>query len=231
MGGGLAWMAVTDPVWKSPGGKTMRLVAAAPRYGWTDLLYSLVPTGRHLRGTPGDPAVPTDGSASEGPFGFVKQSIMAAFYAQSKIVLPIPTVASRATFPPWLDEAYICLNLLDPTEIETHPLCATFRDQMAPGFISDRSAYYRTIFSRVWAPPRTRSSLCQYSARALSRTRSSPPSSIVGWSIDSRARCLVTRCRNTTVTTRTLCRTNPKSGRIYVELNIAFAFTQITVMA
>ena len=144
MGGGLAWLAVTDPVWKSPGGKDMRLVAAAPRYGWTDLLYSMVPTGRHLRGTLGDPPIPTDGSASEGPFGFVKQSIIAAFYAQSKIVAPIPTVSSRATFPQWFDQAYICLNFWDP--IETSPLCPTFRNQVAPGFISDRSAYYQNDF-------------------------------------------------------------------------------------
>ena len=144
MGGGLTWMAVTDPVWKSPGGKTMRLVAAAPRYGWTDLLYSLVPTGRHLRGTPGDSPVPTDGSASEGPFGFVKQTIMTAFYAQSKIVAPIPTLSSRATFPSWFDQAYTCLSLWDP--IQTNPYCATFRQQVAPGFINDLSAYYQNDF-------------------------------------------------------------------------------------
>ena len=113
-------------------------------YGWTDLLYSLVPTGRHLRGTPGDSPVPTDGSASEGPFGFVKQTIMTAFYAQSKIVAPIPTLSSRATFPSWFDPAYTCLSLWDP--IQTNPYCATFRQQVAPGFINDLSAYYQNDF-------------------------------------------------------------------------------------
>ena len=46
-GGGFSWLALTDPVWKSPGGTDMKLAAAAPKYGWTDLVDSLVPTGRH----------------------------------------------------------------------------------------------------------------------------------------------------------------------------------------
>jgi pimeloyl-ACP methyl ester carboxylesterase len=144
MGGGLAWMALTDPTWKSPGGKAMSLVAVAPRYGWTDLLYSLVPTGTHLRGTPGDPPVPYDGSASRIPYGFVKQSIMEAFYAQSKFVLPIPDSSSRATFALWVDKAFLCLNARDP--IESNPFCKTFREKVAPGFINDRSAYYQNDF-------------------------------------------------------------------------------------
>ena len=47
-GGGFAWLALTDPMWSSPGGKEMKLAATAPRYGWTDLVYSLVPNGHHL---------------------------------------------------------------------------------------------------------------------------------------------------------------------------------------
>lgn len=51
-GGTFAWMAATDPKWRCQGytgatGTSMRLAAAAPRYGWTDLAYSLAPTGRH----------------------------------------------------------------------------------------------------------------------------------------------------------------------------------------
>jgi hypothetical protein len=34
--------------WRSPGGEPMRIAAAAPRIGWSDLAYALVPTGRML---------------------------------------------------------------------------------------------------------------------------------------------------------------------------------------
>ena len=49
-GGGFSWLALTDPKWTctadtGPGGTDMNLAAAAPKYGWTDLVYSLVPTG------------------------------------------------------------------------------------------------------------------------------------------------------------------------------------------
>lgn len=51
-GGTFAWLAATDPKWRCRGytgaaGTRMRLAAAAPRYGWTDLAYALAPTGTH----------------------------------------------------------------------------------------------------------------------------------------------------------------------------------------
>lgn len=48
-GGGFSWLALTDPTWKSPGNLDMKTAAAAPRYGWTDLLQSLVPNGNDRR--------------------------------------------------------------------------------------------------------------------------------------------------------------------------------------
>ena len=68
-------MAFTDPVWKSPGGKDMKLAAAAPKYGWTDLVESLVPTGRHSQSPNELPAF--DGSNSTSPLGIPKRSINA----------------------------------------------------------------------------------------------------------------------------------------------------------
>jgi hypothetical protein len=39
-GGGFSWMAFTDPKWDSPGGTDMQLAAAAPKYGWSDLVFT-----------------------------------------------------------------------------------------------------------------------------------------------------------------------------------------------
>src|SRR5206468_2868599 len=48
-GAGLSWLALTDPAWSCAAvGRPqlqMRLAASAPKYGWTDLPYSFVPTG------------------------------------------------------------------------------------------------------------------------------------------------------------------------------------------
>ena len=48
VGGGVAWLALTDPVWKSPRKRIeMSLAAVAPKYGWSDLTHALVPNGRY----------------------------------------------------------------------------------------------------------------------------------------------------------------------------------------
>ena len=48
--------------WRSPGGKPMRIAAAAPIIPWTDLVYSLLPNGRTLDYT--SPAPRTTGARS-----------------------------------------------------------------------------------------------------------------------------------------------------------------------
>ncbi|MGH2846025.1 MAG: S15 peptidase family protein [Thermoleophilaceae bacterium] len=137
-GGGFAWLALTDPEWQSPGGTPMRLVAAAPRYGWSDLLYSLVPNGTHLEDGPGPAA---DGSTSSAPIGFPKRSIVTALYV---------TGQQGATFPRSIDAAFVCLQ--SPLPIETNPQCAGVREQVLPSFVFDRSAYYQnTFFDRLAA--------------------------------------------------------------------------------
>ena len=143
-GGGFSWLALTDPVWTSPGGRAMRLVAAAPKYGWTDLVYSLVPNGSGRAGVL--PA--TDGSTSTQPLGFPKQSIDAALYASGKTGIPSPgpppDTGRHTTFPSSIDEDTTCLNSTDP--FESNPLCSTTLSQDIPAFIHDRSAYYQKRF-------------------------------------------------------------------------------------
>jgi hypothetical protein len=61
--------------WTSPGGKPMRLAAAAPQIPWTDLAYSLEPNGRTLDYTI---TSPTDDIS---PLGVEKRSFVSALYA------------------------------------------------------------------------------------------------------------------------------------------------------
>jgi hypothetical protein len=134
-GGGFAWMALTDPLWKSPGGKDMKLAASLPRYGWTDLVYSLAPNGTHSLSPFHLPAF--DGSDSLDPLGFPKQTIVGLLFS---------TGLQGTTFPPALTEANACLNSTDP--YETNPVCANTLQNTLPEFISDRSAYYQNQFFR-----------------------------------------------------------------------------------
>ena len=143
-GGGFSWLALTDPTWQSPGGKPMRLAATAPRYGWTDLLYSLIPNGMDRR----DELPAPDGSTSSTPFGFPKRSIVAGLFASGTTGTPDTgnpaRVPSHATFPTWIDEALACVQSSDP--FEQNPLCARTLQETVPSFIADRSAYYQNHF-------------------------------------------------------------------------------------
>jgi hypothetical protein len=139
-GGGFSWMAFTDPKWESPDGADMKLAAAAPKYGWTDLVDSLVPTGRHSSAFGNLPAF--DGSASSAPLGFPKQSIVAALYASGKT--GVPPGSAHTTFPPSIDQAIACLQSTDPFDL--NPLCSTTVATTLPEFINDRSAYYQNNF-------------------------------------------------------------------------------------
>ena len=141
-GGGLSWLALTDPTWRSPRRKiAMKLAAVAPKYGWTDLVSSLIPNGRyrHDEVAPADPAAPLSAS----PLGMPKRSFITALYTSGSTGLPPP--GAHATFAPEIDEAYLCLNSADP--YESNPLCATLPG-LLDSFIRDRSAYFQTDFLR-----------------------------------------------------------------------------------
>ena len=161
-GGGFSWMALTDPLWTCNAdtgapGQRMKLAAVAPRYGWTDLLYSLVPTGRHSA-LPG--ALPkTDGCDSGSkqpdgtdcadpvPIGMPKQSINAGLYG---------TGLMGATFPASIHEAQACLTGVYPID-PLNPACTGTVNTTLPEFLADRSAYYQQQwFDKIVSTPEYR---------------------------------------------------------------------------
>ena len=145
-GAGLSWLALTDPTWScahaGAPGIDMRLAAAAPRYGWSDLLYSLVPNGAHtsLALPPTDPAR----ASSKAPLGFPRSSILRALLATGKA--GDPRTGGRTTFPPEFDRSLACLESTTP--LEESPACTT--TGVVPGLtdelLVDRSAYYQNAF-------------------------------------------------------------------------------------
>jgi len=154
-GGGFSWLATTDPKWQcnadtGSAGTDMSLAAAAPKYGWTDLAYTLVPNGRHSE-LPGDlPAFDgcdtgprrLDGSPCPdggAPVGMAKMSIVAGLFASGNLV-----TGNHTTFPPAFFESVICLESIDPPE--ANPLCAGTLANLLPEFLRDRSAYYQNDF-------------------------------------------------------------------------------------
>jgi X-Pro dipeptidyl-peptidase-like protein len=157
-GGGFSWLALTDPKWTCTGGTgagqtPMSLAATAPKYGWTDLLYSLVPTGTHLQEPGSLPAfngcdsgpLKLDGSPCPSPVtpvGIPKKSIVAALYASGKT--GIPPGSNHTTFPPKIDDAFTCLEGSYPPE--SNPACGTTLQTLLPEFLRERSAYYQNDF-------------------------------------------------------------------------------------
>ena len=73
-GGGQTWLLATSLPWQSPSGVPLQLAAGVPKYGWTDLLDSLVPNGRAT------PAV-TQPANHESPYGDAKLSYIAGLWA------------------------------------------------------------------------------------------------------------------------------------------------------
>jgi hypothetical protein len=143
-GAGLAWMAMTDPTWNcGTAGRAdirLRLAAAAPRYGWSDLLYSLVPNGTHLRDRlpPTDPAL----ASTRSPFGFPRKSVVGALFATG--AAGQPPSGSHTTFPPAIENAAACLGSTDPYEL--NPLCTGFFNMVIDQVLSDSSPYYQNDF-------------------------------------------------------------------------------------
>jgi acetyl esterase/lipase len=152
-GGGFSWLAMSDPVWTSTGGIPLHLAVAAPKYGWTDLVHSLTPTGHHFYDAGLMPA--TDGTDSGynlveskgATAGIPIKTIIAGLYASGTVG------ANHATFPREVDSAFKCSQTFYPPEAAP-PLCGDFLNVVGPRYMRYSSAYYRNdFFTRVANDP------------------------------------------------------------------------------
>jgi len=155
-GGAFSWLALTDPLWNcaTAGDITlnMNLAAVAPKYGWTDLANSLVPTGTHS-GQPSDlpdfsgcdsGPVRADGSgcpAPQTPIGLAKRSIVSALFISGASGVPPGT--PHTTFPPSIGSTFACTQGPDFNAQGTS--CPGVTTTLAE-FIGDRSAYYQQSY-------------------------------------------------------------------------------------
>lgn len=139
-GGGFAWLALTDPTWRSPmHGTKMKLGAVVTKYGWTDLVEALVPSGHYLdKNAKGKTSIaPTDPAKalSRSPIGVMKQSIVSGLYATGNSVN-----GDHTTFPAYVHEAVTRLQAGEPYDGD-----ATL-EALADTFLNDRSAYFQNQF-------------------------------------------------------------------------------------
>jgi predicted acyl esterase len=73
-GGGQSWLLATSLPWKSPKGRMLQLAAAVPKFPWTDLLDSLLVSGRATDS-------PDQSRSHIDPLGVPKESYIDGLYA------------------------------------------------------------------------------------------------------------------------------------------------------
>ena len=139
-GGGFAWLALTDPTWTSPLHNTgLKLGAVVTKYGWTDLVESLVPSGHYLdRDLSGKTSIaPTDpGKAlSRDPIGVMKQSIVSGLYGTGNA-----PQGNHTTFPDYVHDVYARLQAGEPYDGDPNI------ERIADMFLTDRSAYFQNSY-------------------------------------------------------------------------------------
>ena len=128
-GGGVAWLAMTDATWRSPRRRIdMRLAAAAPKYGWTDLTQALVPNGQYRRDQISSPD--PNLAVSRSPVGAPKRSVL-------------EELSTAATWAPEIEESFTCMTAATP--VATNPLCGGLLPLLS-SFVEERSAYFQVRY-------------------------------------------------------------------------------------
>ena len=133
-GGGQTWLLATSLPWKSPQGVTLQLAAGVPKYGWTDLLDSLVPNGR---------ANPTaDQSTPHNvPYGIPKLSYISGLWAVGRAEANGRYDVNPADYGTDLDEQYQRTVQGEPYDPTTDPGLQATIDSF-----KTRSAYFADDF-------------------------------------------------------------------------------------
>ncbi|WP_158554008.1 S15 peptidase family protein [Micromonospora deserti] len=107
-GGGQSWLLAmaqdrvlqpdgTTRSWSSPRGTPIRLAAAVPQYGWTDLAQALIDNGRAADGLSGTAA----DLPHQDPVGVAKQSYVDGLYAAGQITAQYAAHDPSANLPGW----------------------------------------------------------------------------------------------------------------------------------
>ena len=143
-GGGQSWLLALsqDKImlpnghlepWRSPAGVPIRLAAAVPQFGWTDLSQALVDNGRASDGYPGSPAP----GAHEKPYGVEKQSYTAALFADGSTTAQYAGPGDpTADLPAW----FTAISAGEPTA-QSDPLVAQALSQLQ----TYRSPFYLPV--------------------------------------------------------------------------------------
>jgi ABC-2 type transport system ATP-binding protein len=140
-GGGQTWLLMTtrpDPkldygTWRTPQGRLVTLGAAVPTYTWSDLLYSLVPSGRHLSSG-------VDPETATRPLGVAKITLLDGFLATAGQRLPQQTYG-------WLTR----VNAGEPYDAGDPVVEEARRELTGP-----RSAFYQDDYFATLAERRVR---------------------------------------------------------------------------
>jgi predicted acyl esterase len=136
LGGGQTWLLTRKNAWKTPKGTAIKLAAAVPIIGWTDLVDALVPNGR-MRD---DVMQPTDIAERETqPVGVPKPSYVGALYNLAQ------QTSADFKLPGYFDAWYARFNGGEPFED------ATARDAVHK-LLANRSAYYLDKKSSFFTP-------------------------------------------------------------------------------
>jgi hypothetical protein len=143
-GGGQSWLLALsqDQVmlpggqlvpWTSPDGVPIRLAAAVPQFGWSDLAQALTDNGRASDGYPGAPPA----GPHENPYGVEKQSYTAALFADGTATAQYAGPSDpTADLPGW----FAAISAGEPTA-QSDPLVAQALTQLT----TYRSAYYLPV--------------------------------------------------------------------------------------
>ncbi|MEA2487802.1 MAG: type transport system ATP-binding protein, partial [Actinomycetota bacterium] len=117
------------------------LGAVVPKYGWTDLVESLVPSGHYLDQDPqhigATVLAPTnvDQALSAHPVGVEKQSVVTGLYGTGNNM-----AGNHTTFPSYMNSTYNRLQQGEPYDSDPAVM------DTLKGFLEDRSAYYQQSF-------------------------------------------------------------------------------------
>ncbi len=141
-GGGQAWLLLTTRgegapgfgTWLSPAGRVLKLAAAVPQYTWTDLLYSLAPSGHHLSSG-------VDRTTAAATFGVGKQTLVDGFLATAGTKFTPEVISWLARF-----------NAGEPYDNPSDPITPTAKRELT----ERRSAFYQDGFFRALDRDRVR---------------------------------------------------------------------------